>query len=1097
MTKKTLRRGVSASLASAFAISLASCSAASDNTGLLDKNAVYASAGEYSVTYGDIWNELKWNSSDVLNTQITNVVLNKYINRISIVLSKSASELTDEDKTTLGFDSDNAYSDDAYNKIKKTYEERIIDYVVQDIYNFTYNTSNYWDNFESLEHKEIDTLEAKYVDEIYSEYLVSTVDGEEISKLIKKADYTNYDENAENYLKLAKGLSQIYYPLYAKELLAYAGLEEKIETADKEDTDSDDDQWGYYSVSQYVSKFKSEYTNNYDMSAVVINFADNEEMENTLRAFGLKFNGKKLYYIYDSKDTKKYTLNSEGYMTYEDYIEYYNSFSTSNLNNGRDSDGNQMATVVSSQAILEIYIQIYNYIYGGYRTKLSSTYTGTTYTQLNQLRRLTDEILEAYASPASGTTVEDMLTNAKNKLKENNSDQTYFTAKELEKKYGDTFKTYMYNTLKLDSNSTCYSSAGQSTSLGTTLAYKFDEYTNRENNEEVNDETLIKFREWYNEEERSSSDITALLLNTETYPTLASDILEGLKKDDITSTEITNYLSEEIKEAEIKIYNEACEIKYTADNSDYSNALHGAENSNILATIKYDDVTWNLNIVADDNDKKSVLIPGTSKAFGVFDYLEAKSGTTTAVNLISSELIKKTDAYKESNKDRDLYKKYIENMLLAFSNNYYSNSGYPSTIGKYNFLMLYFHTADVNKIIDDYYRLNSASSKLLTDYSSDEFVSFIQKYVDIAEEKYFSLGGTRVYVYLDADDDGKEDDVVDWMNMNVSDYDPTSVFAGKTFGEVAKEMICEIYNKISASTSSHSEAANSLVTEINGSAKVVYEDNPISAENSWAVYRHLGLNVKTASFSATNTSTDIDFNLKQRLYDYARGYSLDENGNVTKKYEYFLNNTFPACYIEPINVNDTNITKTTDNTIVATKDGYNLLLVTTGSVESSAKWTKAEHSEEILENLVLIYNDKNVKISDIYNEDDELNFNQIKFYILDVAVNGSSTLCPDSLSGAYSSYVSPVFSRFTGTDTQRIILVNYVESSAKAKITFSKENLNEVFNNLVAIQQRSADNYSYLYEDTTGTSDLYDYVDENGNKVNWWDSIKNLLKEEA
>ena len=40
-------------------------------------------------------------------------------------------------------------------------------------------------------------------------------------------------------------------------------------------------------------------------------------------------------------------------------------------------------------------------------------------------------------------------------------------------------------------------------------------------------------------------------------------------------------------------------------------------------------------------------------------------------------------------------------MLLTFANNYYSQSGYPASMGKYNFLMLYFHTADIDKIIDD------------------------------------------------------------------------------------------------------------------------------------------------------------------------------------------------------------------------------------------------------------------------------------------------------------------------------------------------------------------------------------------------------------
>lgn len=144
-----------------------------------------------------------------------------------------------------------------------------------------------------------------------------------------------------------------------------------------------------------------------------------------------------------------------------------------------------------------------------------------------------------------------------------------------------------------------------------------------------------------------------------------------------------------------------------------------------------------------------------------------------------------------------------------------------------------------------------------------------------------------------------------------------------------------------------------------------------------------------------------------------------------------------------------------------------------------------------------MYNENPVKIENIYNDDERLNDNQIKFYLLDYAINGSSTLAPTGLSTAYSRYVNPVVTRFAGNETQRIILINYIQSITNNNITFTKDGYNDVFDKLVAIAERSADGYSYLYNDTTGTSNLYDYEDENGNVVTWWDSIKALLKEEA
>jgi hypothetical protein len=191
------------------------------------------------------------------------------------------------------------------------------------------------------------------------------------------------------------------------------------------------------------------------------------------------------------------------------------------------------------------------------------------------------------------------------------------------------------------------------------------------------------------------------------------------------------------------------------------------------------------------------------------------------------------------------------------------------------------------------------------------------------------------------------------------------------------------------------------------------------------------------------------------------------------------------------------VVKADDDTIVATKDGYNLIMVTSGTTSASAKWTKTDNSEGILENIVFMYNENPITITDIYNDTEELNFNQIKFYVLDYAIHGSATLTPASLSTAYSRYLSPVVTRFTSSETQRIILINYIENSTNASISFTKSGNNDAFAKLVAIAQTSADNYSYLYNDTTGTSNLYDYKDENGNLVTWWDSIKTILKEEA
>ena len=384
----------------------------------------------------------------------------------------------------------------------------------------------------------------------------------------------------------------------------------------------------------------------------------------------------------------------------------------------------------------------------------------------------------------------------------------------------------------------------------------------------------------------------------------------------------------------------------------------------------------------------------------------------------------------------------------------------------------------------------------------------MKQYTDLAHENYFSLTGQRFVVYLDLDDDGVADDVNEWSDLKVSEFnDNTEYFVSKkadiTFGEVAKLLVQDVYNKISDSTDPHSNKIISIVDEFNKTAKVDYEDNEISSEKSWAKYRHLGFIVKTEDFSVTNSSLDVDFDLKQRLFDYARGYSEDEMGNVTNKYQFYINDSVPTCYIEPLNVTLENVRD--DNTIIKTNDGYNLILVTQGTPNASAKFEKKDNKEGILENIVVLYNEKPVKIADIYNDGDTLTANQIKLYILDYALNGSSTLSPASTATAITTYLEPVIKRFAGEETQRIILLNYIAKKTNVSsnlydvISFSEEGLNGqngIFDNLITMYQRKADEYINIYNDTTKTSQIFNY-EENGNTITWWDSIQNLLKEEA
>lgn len=1042
---KMPRRVLTVTMSCVFMISLSSCSGAKNSYGSLDTNAIYATSGEHSVTNGELWNELKWDSSSKLENQITNVILNDYITKINLVMNNRGKydSLTDEQKQIF----DN--SKETFDALGEKYSKRLIDYVVQDIYNFNYSNNSYWDNIEALSSTSKKLLEVQYADEMYLTY----------KEVIDTNQLANATEESNSYLEIATNLSELYYPLLAKELLAEEKISEEVKEKDDEDDDPEDEMLGYFKNSEYISKFKSEYANKFNLNLILIRFSTDDEYNDTLRAFGLKVYNKHLYYI-----------AGEG-KSYVEYCKYYDDLSNTEMTRtALDITSN------FSDSILEIYIQMYNYVYSGYRKALSSNLTDLPQiNELNDLRRVTSAIINTYSKDQYDAAVETLMRD--------NADIVTYTRDELDE-IGSSFSTYVYDTLELDGIS--YSTSSQSYNSSYYIAYKFGDEDTTDNiyNKDLTDDDILEIVQ--NEENAEIKDALHALL----------------VREKITESTISSYITEAKKDVKVKIYNEATEIEYSRSNSSYSKTLSGNKNKNVLATIEYNKKTWNLNISADDEDSKSLLIPGTSSKYGMFEELERESGQTTAIDLIARKLIKTTKAYEETLEDIDFYNSYIEAILYSFANDGYSSSGYPSSIGKYNFLMLYFHTADIQEIIREYYRVQYASAKLLTDYSDSKLIEFFKYYTDKSYENYFSLSGSRLVVYYDGDDDNEPDEIPTdksgeeyadcWVNQtpNIAvdlDLNSNGVIEASeknlTYKEIAKYLVYEIYNEINASTDAHSTKLESLVEEINQSARVAYDDNPVLVENQWAKYRKVGLRVKIETFEVTNSSTDVDFTLKQRLYDYARGYS-DTDGVAGEsdgdtKYQYFINATQPTEYIEPLS--SSAVYK--DNTqIIETNDGFNLILVTQGSSTPSAKWEELDFDDDLLTNIILKYNEKYITIDNIYNSEDKLSFNQIKLYVLEYVSSQTSNLTPSELSDATSTFLSPVLTRFTGSETQRIILLEYIESDS-GKLHFTTEGYDEEFEKIMEINKNSADSYNYIYNDTTETSNSF---------PDWWTKLNDL-----
>jgi len=1018
-SKKMSRRLLTVTMSCVFMISLSACSNGNKNAASLDGDTVYAKSGNYSVTKADLWDELKWKSSSLLEEQINNVIINDQINKVTAVMNNdSYDNLTNEQKELFE-------SKENFDELSTTYSNRLIDYVVQDIYDLDYSNEDYWDEIEDLDEIDRKILESKYVDSLYATYRVDKIGDVAVSDIL-----ANASDDKNQYLTIANEITDVYYPMLAKELFTKDAVEKEAEKALEEDEDDEDDTFGLFTIANYADKFKELYANKFDLEVLLIRFNTVDEYTETLRAFGIKPYNNKFYYLSGKNDdgTEK---------SYAEYCDYYDDYSNSSLEEK-----------IQDPYMLEIFIQIYNYLYSGYRAELPSGLTDLPEIKtLNDLRAVTNAILNA----DSETVYENAL-----KALENN-DVLKYTSKELNK-IDASFAKYLYETLDLDG--TNYATTYQNYNSSYYFPFKLSEAEDTE------------FNNIYNKD-LTNDDIWDII-NEESNKAIKEEIYNALLVDKVNSNKISSALNEAKKDVTVKIYDEALEISYSTSHSDYAKTLNKNKNKNVLATIEYNDKIWNFNQVSDSNDELSLCIPGTSTKFGAYEDLEAEYGQTTAVDIISKKIIKDTDVYKNTDENRDLYYDYLESILYNFANEGYSSSGYPSSIGKYNFMMLYFHSADMNVIIDDFYRVQYASSELLTDYSNDKLLTFIKDYNDKSYDNYFSLSGKRLIVQFDGEEDAEADKVEDWKNNEVEfTFDEAIGSETTTLGKVAKQLIYEFYSEINASTDDHSTKIESLVSDYKASARVAFDENPILVENQWAKYRKLGLKVELFDYSATNSSLDVDFNLKQRLYDYS-----DPNG----EYQYFKNGTTPTIYIEPM---DESVVDMDDDTIISTEDGFNLILVTSGSDKPSAKWDKNDYSDGLLENIVYKYNDEYITIKDLFNEEDKLTKEQIKLYLIEYVTTSSSVLTPGALSGAYSTFLSPVITRFTGSETQRQILLKYI-NSASGEINFLTEGYNEAFDKIIEINERSADNYITLYNDITGTSDSF---------PDWWTKLDDYLKE--
>lgn len=1021
-----------------FALTLSSCSNNEDKYSSIKGDNNYLTLGNYSVTNKELYDQMKWSSSTYLSNVLNKTIVKQELDEVKTKVEENNEEMINKVQVALICDvyGLSSYSDytglnNPYNK--KTKENEFITKASVNAEITDNNDKNGTLNQELL--NQLLSRKAKDDSSLNEEDKYDEVKG------THDFDYTSLKP-------IQKRVLAQYYETVAQKLYAEKVLEKEI--ADH-DADLGNDEERYFSNSEIINYWKENYHYASNVNAILIRFLNEDEAKAVLKSFGLKTYRSQLYYL----------AQAEG-ETDAEYSKFYDDYDFTAPNTLRT------ANIVETHLAFSLYLEMYNYIY---TTRANLPVNSSITSSTSNCRAITDELITIYASQTQPTGSYNAIEYI-NSLKETNPalyEQMCFNKESLDK-INSSLSTYLYDTLSqvdpdggLTKNN--YSTSAQSYGDFYYMAYKIstDEvekniyYTSNQQNEiyyvekvayDPNDKEAdakyvkkdekdgkeYEYRVYkYNgsEKERVYDDgieddnieSNLDLLDPDkraNYYDLLEEIYGGLKEETLTSSYISTCMTNAKEKVKARIYDKDIEIAYMAANSDYNkNRKSGA--ADLVATFKYEDDELT-------SDKRSGET--TVNMVDIWNNLEPSNGISSAISLLSTQVVKSTKVYEDVKNDKektDTYYQSLNNLLSNFAADQLSSSGYSASLGKYNFLRLYFHTNNMAEIIDNYYCVNEASTSLINDYASNELADILKNVANDYYDSYFSVTGKNLLVYVDMDEDGEPDRTETGLSYVDADFDWESIDSNsnQSYKDLAIELINKIINLCDNSSDSNENTISSIITEYNSSSrftnghdvpdsdgKIDDEYNPTEPESEWAKYRRAGIFIKTEDLSVSNTSDYASCNdvLKLAVYNAYKNEFLykgktDSDGAMPN--EYLLRSYYGA-----------------NGSGLYSSFGYNLPLLTSATTKTTAEYTKEDNSDsDLYKDLIYKYNESYYKISDIYSDGKKISRNQALAFMLDYAANGSSSTLPTDVTTALTTYFQPAFTRYTSDSTQFEVLI--------------------------------------------------------------------------
>ena len=883
-----------------------------------------------------------------------------------------------------------------------TYKERLLEEILTDIF----STSDK----DTLEEEEQDHLEehmVQYVDTMAKKGLKITKEQIEagLNKYLADQDTDDFQSVYPNYyIKVAKWLAakNALFDELSKKEDGSLDVDKLIENRKADDAK--------VSEADIIDYYKDNYANQGDVKAILVRFVSNDEAKAVLQKFGIKSYNNYWYQIDLPEE-----LTDDVYASKTDYDEYYENKSVS----GTDESGTSSIeeTGAGFATILRIFAEVYNYVYT-FRNPI--TFTGeVTYEEFANAHpeHPTHLMFYYYIKSIIDADADFRLANIDAETGEIN-------AEKLAEKFDalvDQIVAYNTNENRSEDNGYTVLSNKRLNGYNSSLATYV--YETLQTEADSDDELFTRYtssarsygsyyfllfkisqeadEELYKEEKDADGNTT---YNFEGHEELLKEIVNELVLDKITDTYITEKYEARVKDAKFYIYDAVMELEYMQTTSTIASSYEKTKkkNKDNIAMVKYNGNELYLSVE------------------DFYNSLEPVYGPQTALVLLFNEYIKGTDEYKSLESKYNDYVESLKLMLNYFANGYYSSYGYDSTLGKFNFLRLLYQSTDTKDIVYNHMMVSDAKSKYFADFTKlfdeNNFLAKMKQFEEQSYNDYYNLSATQIKIYTDIDEDGKADEL-----------DENSTLYAK-----AQEFLDEVIKQIGRSTSSYTDALSAIISTYNKTSR--YDDgaSEIEDEYLWAKYRKLGFCIETGSISVSNSSEndEVLMNLIETYYKNEMDPELGLTTNVLTSDKFLLD------------------------------DNLSLLLLTSGTTKTSAKYEEQELIDKLYKDIPTIFGSKMVLISNIDYADDKASLEALKVYVYDYLTLGEVNSLPAETDSYLDAYLLPLLQRYASSANQSVISLHVLGT-----ITFANNNAerNETLNNNIEISKRSLDSYTDKY----------------------------------